>query len=418
MVLTKGELSTLLVFQRISDSWVREVHKFESFRKRRHHFVIFRDSNNRKLTSLADLKAEGVEVDASLFKNAKCNEIVSNKVGANKRARREAKVWAQEIARQDKLGDRMNTSILEDVNILSRRVREETASDEKNGEASLQIIPELPTRDSETEVGQEGAKRESPKLVRVPSQTENLEEECTPEVKTVSAPEDTDTVVVTPVEDPPCVVSHLEGTTPNEEEVDDHFDNETFSGSDKSYHAHINLNLISAFVKLAAATVEEEDVYVNTSVEETMMAPIEVSNPVEEVAAQVEEVTAAVAAVLEEFANPIQAAAVIEDFANPVEAVMLSEWKSSRTHLLTDDFLKDNEGTQESDGEVDASSGYSTIEDSSLDLKLDEEEDEDVDGQGIFSLTEIEGSFANALQGDESFVLKESQKDLLAPAEA
>ena len=77
-------------------------------------------------------------------------------MGANKRARREAKIWAQEIARQDKIGDRMNTSILEDVNILSRRVREETASDEKNGaspnyevnteEASLQIIPELPMR--------------------------------------------------------------------------------------------------------------------------------------------------------------------------------------------------------------------------------------------------------------------------------
>ena len=60
MVLTKGELSTLLVFQRISDSWVREVHKFESFRKRRHHFVIFRDSNNRILTSLADLKVSQI----------------------------------------------------------------------------------------------------------------------------------------------------------------------------------------------------------------------------------------------------------------------------------------------------------------------------------------------------------------------
>merc|ERR1712156_579897 len=228
----------------------------------------------------------------------------------------------------------------------------------------------------------------------------------------------TDTVVVTPVENPHCgktVVSHIQGMFPtNEEEVDDHFDKQI----DKSYHAHINLNLISAFVKLAAATIEEEDVSVDTSVEETMMAPIEVSNPVEEVAAQVEEVTAAVAAVLEEFANPIQAAAGIEDFANPVEAVMPSEWKSSRTHLLTDDFLEDNEGTQESDSEVDASSGYSTIEDSSLDLKLDEEEDEDVESQGIFSLTEIEGSFANALQEDESFVLKEAKKELLAPAEA
>ena len=138
------------------------------------------------------------------------------------------------------------------------------------------------------------------------------------------------------------------------------------------------------------------------------MAAIEVSNPVEEVAAQVEEVTAAVAAVLEEFANPIDATVI--------------ERKPSRISLLTDDWVEDkNEGTEESDGEVDASSGYSTIEDSSLDLKLDGEEDEDVvvDGQGIFSLTEIEGSFANdALQGSENFVLKEANKELLAPAEA
>ena len=49
---------------------------------------------------------------------------------------------------------------------------------------------------------------------------------------------------------------------------------------------------------------------------------------------------------------------------------------------------------------------------------IDGEEDEDLDGQGIFPLTEIEGSFANALQGGESFVLKEANKELLAPAEA
>merc|ERR1719430_75836 len=112
--------------------------------------------------------------------------------------------------------------------------------------------------------------------------------------------------------------------TPKEEEkVDDHFDNKIVPGSNKNYHAHINLNLISTFVKLAAATVEEEDVSADTSVEETMMAPIEVSNPVQEVAAQVEEVTAAVAAVLEEFANPIQAAAVLEEFANPIDATVI-----------------------------------------------------------------------------------------------
>merc|ERR1719341_525403 len=66
-------------------------------RKRKQNYVIFRDSNNRKLTSLAELKAEGVEVDESCFKTAVCNEIVSNKVGANKKARREVRAWTREL---------------------------------------------------------------------------------------------------------------------------------------------------------------------------------------------------------------------------------------------------------------------------------------------------------------------------------
>ena len=62
--MTRDELATLLIFQRITNSWVREVHRFESMRKRRQNYVIFRDSNNRKLTSLAELKVRilaGVE---------------------------------------------------------------------------------------------------------------------------------------------------------------------------------------------------------------------------------------------------------------------------------------------------------------------------------------------------------------------
>merc|ERR1712212_958686 len=101
--LTRDELATLLIFQRITDSWVREVHRFESMRKKRKHFVIFRDSNNRKLTSLAELKAEGIEVDESSFKTANCNEIVSNKVGANKKARREVRAWTNQLLGGEKL---------------------------------------------------------------------------------------------------------------------------------------------------------------------------------------------------------------------------------------------------------------------------------------------------------------------------
>merc|ERR1719494_1358479 len=62
------------------------------------HFVIFRDSNNRKLTSLAELKAEGIEVDESAFIIPTCNAIVSNRVGANKKARREVRAWTNELS--------------------------------------------------------------------------------------------------------------------------------------------------------------------------------------------------------------------------------------------------------------------------------------------------------------------------------
>merc|ERR1712156_853115 len=97
MALTSEELATLIIFQRINKTWAREVHRFESKKKGRKNFDIFRDSNNRKLTSLADLKAEGVEVDESSFIPPSSNEIVSNRVGANKKARREVRAWTDQL---------------------------------------------------------------------------------------------------------------------------------------------------------------------------------------------------------------------------------------------------------------------------------------------------------------------------------
>merc|ERR1712156_937093 len=110
MALTSEELATLIIFQRINNNWAREVHRFESKKKGRKNYVIFRDSNNRKLTSLADLKAEGVEVDESSFIPLSSNEIVSNRVGANKRARREVRAWTVQL-----LGKEEKPSVAEQV---------------------------------------------------------------------------------------------------------------------------------------------------------------------------------------------------------------------------------------------------------------------------------------------------------------
>merc|ERR1712020_122962 len=127
MTLTRDELATLLIFQRITDSWVREVHRFESMRKRRKHFVIFRDANNRKLTSLAELKAEGVEVDESSFQTADCNEIVS------KKARRAVRAWTNELMGGEKpaVVEEVSESGVSAAKALAKKVAAEKAAAEK-----------------------------------------------------------------------------------------------------------------------------------------------------------------------------------------------------------------------------------------------------------------------------------------------
>merc|ERR1711892_640432 len=95
-LLTSSDLSSLLIFEKLCDDWVREVHKFNSERKKKKNFVIFRNCENKKLTSLEDLKEELEDVSFlanAEFKSAFCHDIVSNKVGANKIARKAAKAW-------------------------------------------------------------------------------------------------------------------------------------------------------------------------------------------------------------------------------------------------------------------------------------------------------------------------------------
>merc|ERR1711892_1143235 len=95
-LLTSSDLSSLLIFEKLCDDWVREVHKFNSERKKKKNFVIFRNCENKKLTSLEDLKEELEDVsflENAEFKSAFCHDIVSNKVGANKIARRAVKAW-------------------------------------------------------------------------------------------------------------------------------------------------------------------------------------------------------------------------------------------------------------------------------------------------------------------------------------
>merc|ERR1711887_392133 len=101
--LTRDDLNSLLIFENLCNYWVREVHRFTSERKKKKNFVIFRNCENKKLTSLEGLKEELEDtsfLENAEFKSAFSHDIVSNKVGANKRARRAAKAWMADPTKQ------------------------------------------------------------------------------------------------------------------------------------------------------------------------------------------------------------------------------------------------------------------------------------------------------------------------------
>merc|ERR1712212_613482 len=102
-LLKPTDLNSLLIFEKLCDDWVREVHKFNSERKKKKSYVVFRNCQNRKLTSLEELKEELEDVsflENADFKSAFSHDIVSNKVGANKIARRAAKAWMADPNKQ------------------------------------------------------------------------------------------------------------------------------------------------------------------------------------------------------------------------------------------------------------------------------------------------------------------------------
>eukprot|EP00092_Neocalanus_flemingeri_P009186 GFUD01009887.1.p1 GENE.GFUD01009887.1~~GFUD01009887.1.p1 ORF type:complete len:1025 (-),score=395.46 GFUD01009887.1:142-3216(-) len=103
-LLNAEDLSSLLVFDTLSSDWVREVHMFKSQRRKKEKtFVIFRNFGNKKISSLEGLKEvfdDADFLDTAQFKSGQSHDIVSNKVGANKTARKAAKAWMAEAAKR------------------------------------------------------------------------------------------------------------------------------------------------------------------------------------------------------------------------------------------------------------------------------------------------------------------------------
>jgi len=109
-LLSRSELASLILFQRLSYGWVREVHLHSSKRKKGKIFVLFRNTENRVLSGLAELtrhlEEQGLDdswLESCEFLSDRDPKIVSNRVGANKKARREAGHWMEE-AEKAKVG--------------------------------------------------------------------------------------------------------------------------------------------------------------------------------------------------------------------------------------------------------------------------------------------------------------------------
>ena len=77
---------------------------FSSIKKKGMHFVVFRNISNKKLLGLKELQLHLEQhghdrkfLEQVAFKSDKDPEVVSNKVGANKIAKKEAQDWINEV---------------------------------------------------------------------------------------------------------------------------------------------------------------------------------------------------------------------------------------------------------------------------------------------------------------------------------
>merc|ERR1711872_872574 len=154
--LTTADLNSLLIFEKLCDDWVREVHRFTSERKKKKNYVIFRSSENKKLDSLDGLKKELTDnsfLENAEFKSAFSHDIVSNKVGANKRARKAAKAWMADPTKQV---TPVEEKIIASVETTTLEEDEKTlVIDEVTTPVDEDIIEVIPFAETEKEVEEE-----------------------------------------------------------------------------------------------------------------------------------------------------------------------------------------------------------------------------------------------------------------------
>merc|ERR1711970_606651 len=216
--LTRDDLNSLLIFENLCNDWVREVHRFTSERKKKKNFVIFRNCENKKLTSLEGPKEELDDVsflENAEFKSAFSHDIVSNKVGANKRARKAAKAWMADPKKQvsntapvqEATPVEVTAPVVEEV-----RVPEVTPHVEESIEKSAPFVEEVMITE-ETPLVEELIQESAPVV------EESIK--VTPDDETETEPEDIKSyeAVIIPVEDTPNDIIEEQLAAPVEEQV-------------------------------------------------------------------------------------------------------------------------------------------------------------------------------------------------------
>merc|ERR1711970_1343190 len=214
--LTRDDLNSLLIFENLCNDWVREVHRFTSERKKKKNFVIFRNCENKKLTSLEGLKEELEDtsfLENAEFKSAFSHDIVSNKVGANKRARRAAKAWMADPTKQgSKIAPVQEATPVEETTPIVEEVPVATSLVGESIEESATFVEEAKTAE-ETSLVEEFIQESAP----VVEESINIIQDD----ETKNEPEDIKLYeeVIIPVEDAPNVITEEEIAAPVEEQL-------------------------------------------------------------------------------------------------------------------------------------------------------------------------------------------------------
>merc|ERR1711936_1517617 len=189
-LLNKEDLATLLVFEQLTSHWVREVHSYTSQRKKGKTFVIFRNKNNKKVSSLEELKKEIADssfLDNVQFKSGHSHDIVSNKVGAGKIARRAANIWMRECAASSTKHDQTNS-----VQLIPDKVKH---SEQKvTNKIDIDVNKNSSNRDSETNNAKKLPIAKETKEIKPPLNNNVKSAVCTSKKEPNSPPDKIETV--------------------------------------------------------------------------------------------------------------------------------------------------------------------------------------------------------------------------------